>query len=450
MRKILWIALREFLAIVWTKAFLFGLLFLPVMIGIVAIFINMMDNDDFRAAGRIALIDPTGRVTAEARQALDSNAMERDLAAGVRENAPPAFEGAAESAADAIEALDLGPDFTLVQLPSDADLDAEKAMLLSADPENALLALVVVHANAIEEPDPAKPFGSYDLYTAPKIDERESGAVRSMLREAIVDLRISAYGLDRGTIDRITRVEGGQSITVTETEEREAFEGLNFILPMAFMFLLFMGIMGGGQGMMTSTIEEKSSRVVEVLLSAVSPMELMAGKLFGHMSASLIGMTIYLVAGLIVLGSASMLGLLDPMLIVYLFVFFFIAYFTIGSFMLAIGSAVNELRETQSLMMPVMIITMLPWFLWLPISRDPNSTISVVASFLPPISSFGMMLRLSSTEPPPAWEVLLSIGVGVLGVYLVLWFAARVFRIGILLTGKPPDFRTLIRWVRMS
>ena len=100
--------------------------------------------------------------------------------------------------------------------------------------------------------------------------------------------------------------------------------------------------------------------------------------------------------------------------------------------------------------MPVMIITMLPWFLWLPISRDPDSTVSVVASFLPPVSSFGMMLRLSSTEPPPAWQEWLSIGVGVLGVYLVLWFAARVFRIGILLTGKPPDFRTLIRWVRMS
>ena len=446
MKKVLWIALREFLAIVWTKAFLFGLLFLPVMIGLVAIFINMMGNDDFRAAGRIALIDPTGRVTAEARQALDGNAMERDLAAEVRENAPPAFEGAA----NVIETLALGPDFTLVQLPSDADLDAEKAMLLSADPENALLALVVVHANAIEEPDPTKPFGSYDLYTAPNIDERESGAVRSMLREAIVNLRISAYGLDRGTIDRITRIESGQSITVTENEEREAFEGLNFILPMAFMILLFMGIMGGGQSMMTSTIEEKSSRVVEVLLSAVSPMELMAGKMFGHMSAHLIGMTIYLIAGLIVLGSASLLGLLDPMLIVYLFLFFFIAYFTIGSLMLAIGAAVNELRETQALMMPVMIITMLPWFLWMPISRDPNSTISVVSSFLPPISTFGMMLRLSSTEPPPAWQVWLSIGVGVLGVYAVLWFAARVFRIGILLTGKPPDFRTLIRWVRMS
>jgi ABC-2 type transport system permease protein len=445
MKKVIWIALREFLAIVWTKAFLFGLLFLPLMIGVVAIVFSLMDNDDFRATGRIALIDPTGRVTAEARQALTGNAMERELAAQVRESAPT-LEGAAE----VIEALDLGPDFTLVQLPTDADLEAEKSMLLSADPQNALLALVVVHANALEEPDASIPFGSYDLYTAPNIDERETGAVRSILREAIVDLRIATYGLDRGAIERITRVEGGQSITVTETEEREAFGGMSFVLPIAFMFLLFMGIMGGGHGLMTSTIEEKSSRVVEVLLSAVSPMQLMAGKLFGHLSASLIGLTIYLAAGLIVLGSFSLLGLFNPMLIVYFFVFFFIAYFTIGSFMLAVGSAVNELREAQSLMMPVTIFIMLPWFLWRPISRDPDSTLSLVSSFLPPVSSFGMMLRLSSTEPPPAWQVWLSIGIGVLGVYAAVWFAARVFRIGLLLTGKPPDFRTLIRWVRMS
>jgi ABC-2 type transport system permease protein len=444
MRKIFWIALREFVAMVWTKAFVIGLLFLPVMIGVVVFVIGFFGNDDFRAEGRIGLIDPTGRVTAEARQVLAGNSMEQALAAGVRENLP-----GLEGAADAIATLDLSPNFTLIQLPADADLDTEKAQLLSADPDSALLALVVVHANAIEVPDPALDFGSFDLYTAPNIDERETAAVHSMLREAIVNLRIAAYGFDRTAIDRVTRIERGQSITVTETMERESVDGLNFILPAAFMFLLFMGIMGGGQGLMTSTIEEKSSRVVEVLLSAVSPMELMAGKLFGHMCASLLGMSIYLIAGLFVLSSFSLFGLLDPLLILYLFLFFFVAFFTVGSLMMAVGAAVNELREAQSLMMPMMIVLMLPWFLWTPISRDPDSTLSVAASFIPPINTFGMLLRLSSTEPPPAWQVWASIGVGIVGVYIALWCAARVFRIGLLLTGKPPNVRTLIRWIRM-
>jgi ABC-type Na+ efflux pump permease subunit len=116
--------------------------------------------------------------------------------------------------------------------------------------------------------------------------------------------------------------------------------------------------------------------------------------------------------------------------------------------MLAIGAAVNELREAQSLMMPVTLMIMLPWFLWMPISRDPNSTLSVAVSFIPPINTFGMLLRLSSTEPPPAWQVWLSIGIGVVSVFAAVWCAARIFRIGLLLTGKPPDFRTLLRWIR--
>jgi ABC-2 type transport system permease protein len=442
-RKILWIALREFVATVCTKAFLIGLLFLPVMMGIVAFVINRVSNDDFRASGRIEILDPTGRVTAEARQVLRSGSTQEALAANLR-----ASGDQAAAAADLVESLDLAPDFTLAQLPADADIDAEKPFLLLPEDQGGALALVVIHPDAIESASDDADFGSYDIYVAPRIDQRETNAVRSMLREAIVDLRIENYGLDRATIDRVMRVSRGQSITVTETEERETVGGLNMILPAAFAFLLFMGILGGGQGLMTSTIEEKSSRVVEVILSAVSPMELMAGKLFGHMGVSLVGMSIYLVVGLLVLTSFSLFGLLDPTLIVYLFLFFFIAFFTVGSLMLAIGAAVNELREAQSLMMPVTIIVMLPLFLWMPISRDPNSLVSIASSFIPPINSFAMLLRLSSTEPPPAWQVWTSIGIGIVCVYVAIWCAARIFRIGLLLTGKPPNFATLLRWIR--
>ncbi len=443
MSKVLWISLREFIATVCTKAFVIGLLFLPVMLGVVVFVVNLMDDDDFRATGRIAIYDPTGQVTAEARQVLRSGSMEQRLADSMR-----ASGGALAGAVDAMELLDLGPEFTLMQLSADADLEAEKRFLLQPPESGGLLALVEVHADAIEPAAGNSAFGSYDLYTAPDIDQREMLAINSMLREAIVNLRIEAFGFDRETVDRLMRVAPGESITVTETEERAAVGGLNFILPAAFMFLLIIGIMGGGQGLMTSTIEEKSSRVVEVLLSAVSPMQLMAGKLFGYMGVSLLGMSIYLAAGLLILASFSLFGLLDSMLIVYLFIFFFIAFFTVGSFMMAIGAAVNELREAQSLMMPVTVMLMLPWFLWMPISRDPNSALSIAVSFIPPINTFGMLLRLSSTEPPPVWQVWLSIAIGVVFVYVAIWCAARVFRIGLLLTGKPPDFRTLWRWIR--
>jgi ABC-type Na+ efflux pump permease subunit len=118
--------------------------------------------------------------------------------------------------------------------------------------------------------------------------------------------------------------------------------------------------------------------------------------------------------------------------------------------MMAVGAAVNDMREAQSLMMPMMLIMMAPWILWMPISRNPDSTLALVVSFLPPLNSFGMLLRLASTSPPPAWQVWLSIAVGIAGVVGAVWLAAKVFRIGLLMFGKPPDFATLVRWIRAS
>ena len=109
-----------------------------------------------------------------------------------------------------------------------------------------------------------------------------------------------------------------------------------------------MGVMFAGQGMLTTTVEEKSNRVIEVLLSAVSPMQLMGGKLVGHMGVAFLAMSLYLGLGLIVLASFSLFGLLDLTLILYLVIFFLIAFFTLGSLMMAVGSAVNDMREAQS------------------------------------------------------------------------------------------------------
>src|SRR4029077_1780407 len=127
----------------------------------------------------------------------------------------------------------------------------------------------------------------------------------------------------------LTTIPRVRSVAVTDTAEQGTVGGLEFVLPLAFMFLLFMGVMGSGQGLLTTTIEEKSSRVIEVLLSAVSPMQLMAGKLIGHMAISLLVMGLYLAMGLAVLTSFSLFGLLNLALVMYLLIFFVLAFFTI-------------------------------------------------------------------------------------------------------------------------
>ena len=219
-------------------------------------------------------------------------------------------------------------------------------------------------------------------------------------------------------------------------------------LPFMVGLLLFVGVITGGQTLMTSTVEEKSSRVVEVLLSAVSPFELMAGKLIGQLGVGLLAMSIYLGLGLLALYSFAMLGIIDPLLIVYLLVFFLITYLIFGALMMSIGAAVNEIQEAQSLMGPVMLLLILPYLLSPMIGRAPNSPLSVALSFIPPVNTIAMMTRMASDVPPPAWQVWLTLVVGIAGACAAVWFAGKVFKVGLLMHGKPPNVRTLIRWAR--
>jgi len=145
-----------------------------------------------------------------------------------------------------------------------------------------------------------------------------------------------------------------------------------------------------------------------------------------------------------------MLGLLDPWLIVYLVIFFLITYFLFASVFGAIGAAVNEMREAQALVTPVMLVLMVPWLLAMPVARDPNTPLAIALSFIPPVNTLAMMIRMASTSPPPLWQVWATIGVGLAAALAVTWAAAKIFRIGLLMYGKPPNFATLVRWVRQS
>jgi ABC-2 type transport system permease protein len=445
MSKVWQIAVREFVATVFTKAFVIGLLVFPTLMAIMAVVgPRLFGNRDFSIEGQIAIVDPTGVVLPELRSVVTNGRSET----GVTELVERARAGGASDAV--LDVLRSATRLALVERPADADLEREKAWLNVREPGTRHLALVVVQRNAVVPNAGESQLGSYDLYVPSPQDDRVEIAVQGAVRDAIINARMEARGLDRAATAALVTVPRVRSITVTAEGERGTVGALNFILPVAFTFLLFMGVMGAGQGMLTTTIEEKSSRVIEVLLSAVSPLQLMGGKLLGHMGISLLAMSLYLGLGLVALASFSLFGLLDLSLIGYLFIFFLIAFFTIGSLMMAAGAAVNDMREAQQLMMPMTLLLILPWILWMPISRNPDSMLAVVVSFLPPVNTFGMLMRLASTSPPPAWQVWLSIAIGIAGVFGTVWVAAKVFRIGVLMFGKPPDFKTLVRWVRAA
>jgi ABC-2 type transport system permease protein len=463
MKKVMQIARREFLATVMTKAFLFGVLIVPVMMGVVALLIPalMMSEKAPAIVGEIAILDSTGLVTARAGDRLSPRAFaeRRRVMDEAMSTVVAAASGRSDSAAAAARGADTAaifarlekavPQLTIVPLATTVGIEADKAMLLpdSGESGKRRLAVVVVHANAVEAAR-GSALGGYDLYVRAKLDARLIDDIRRGMERAIVDARLAHRALDAADIRALTNVPDATPRTVDVSGEKEQNELAGMLIPMAFMILLLMAVMTGGGQLLTTTIEEKSSRVVEVLLAAVSPMELMAGKIFGQFGVSMVILTIYGGMGITGLVAFSAMGLLDPMMIVYLLIFFLLAFVTMGSMMAGIGSAVSEARDAQALLMPVMLINMLPMFLWMPITRAPNSMLAIVLSFLPPVGPFVMVLRLGSSSPPPTWQVWLSIAVAAVAAWGAVWFAGKVFRIGVLMYGKPPNLRTLVRWAR--
>lgn len=452
MYKVIQVAWREFLVTVTSKAFLIGLLLLPAIAIVMAWAApKLFSNSGFEARGALALVDRDGRVAEALRPKLDAETIRtrRELETALALEQVPADARALVSP-ETIRRMAPTIELALDERPRDADVDAEKARLYSGPAEERPLALVVVHDDAVEPADGTLRFGSYDLFVPPRLDNRVENEIRRVLREALIEARLSAHGYEPATLQALLAVPRVDAIAVRPGEERGGTGLFTMLLPMGFGALLFIGVMGSGQALLTSTVEEKSSRVIEVLLSAVSPMQLMAGKLLGQMAVSVVGLSLYIALGLVFLAGSALLGLLDLSLLLYLVIFFVITYLVLGSLMMAIGSAVNELREAQTMITPIILLIVMPWMLWMPISRAPDSAFSVTLSFLPPINTFAMMFRMTSTSPPPAWQVWLTIAIGFAAALGALWFSAKVFRIGLLVHGKPPTFMTLIRWARQA
>jgi len=313
------------------------------------------------------------------------------------------------------------------------------------------VALIVVHPDAVQRAADKPDYGVYDLYLSRGVSGATETAIHDSLRRALLQARMKAGGMDFTAIETAMRIRRPDAVFVGASgNEQAARRGLNQILPFICGFLLFIGVIMGGQTLMTSTVEEKSNRVIEVLLAAVSPLELMWGKLLGQLTVGLIVMGVYIGLGLLGLTQFALLGLLDPMLVVYLIIFYLTSYLVFGALMMAIGSAVNQMAEAQSLMGPVMLLLIAPYTLAPFIGQAPNSALAVSASFIPPVNAFAMLARMASDTPPPAWQPALSVLVSLATALLSVWFAAKVFRIGLLMHGKPPNFATLIRWARMA
>ncbi len=449
--KIVDVAKREYRATAMNRAFFFGVVLFPIIIWVViGVVVPLFDSPDKRLEGTIGVLDQAGEdrpVATALEQYFDADRLQTEYdqkkaaleAKVASDETPIAVRMTTERA---LKKLPEGPHQVTVQrLADDVDLDEQKQRVRAGE----LLALIAVPDGVLEQG------GAYDMFRGRTLDVELSGDLTRIIDRAIVDTRLAQAGLDAEEVRRLSAPPTTNSAIVTEKGETKGGEAAQFLLPMAFMMLLWIAAFTSGNYLLTTTIEEKSTRVMELLLSAVSPMQLMTGKIIGQ---ALVGLTILAIYGALGIAAANqfnVLALVPTDKLPWLVIYFVMAYFLIGAFMAAIGSAVNELREAQSLMGVVMIILMIPLFLWMMIIRQPNSTFAVVASMIPPMTPFVMILRMAQTsEPVPVWQIVLATTIGFAAVVVAIWAAAKIFRVGVLMYGKPPTLGTLIKWIRYA
>ncbi len=240
-----------------------------------------------------------------------------------------------------------------------------------------------------------------------------------------------------------------------EVEEVATRDKVRQWAPAVFSYLLWIAVFTSAQMLLTSTIEEKSVRIMEILVSSLSPAELLAGKVIGVAGAGMIvvgSWTLCALAGMLVLthvvGSAAQ-GLVqvaaDPYFLVAFAVYFCLGYLLYAAYLVGLGSLCTSLKESQNLMWPAMIPMLVALMSMPHVGKDPNGTLARVLSFIPPLTPFVMMNR--SAGPPPLWEYAATTVVLVLSVWLAIFGAARLFRVGILATGSRPSVRDVLGWL---
>lgn len=291
-------------------------------------------------------------------------------------------------------------------------------------------------------------------------DVRLPNAIERSINSTIRNNEFAARGVDPDVVREVQRTrlpvsrldpsaeQGQEAVSVADQFRQWA--------PVGFVYLIFVSLMQSVQYLLSNTIEEKSNRIIEVLLASVTPLELMMGKLLGIGMSGITTIIAWLLSFLAFIvfypgNQAEVLGqfldvLLSSDLIPY-FVFYYLAgYALYAGIFLAIGSLCNTLKEAQSLMMPMIMILMLPLATMTYIAQDPNGPVARIMSWIPLFTPFTMMNRAAAE--PPLLDVIGTTAVLLLSIALVLWLSGKIFRQGVLRTGQPPRLVEILRMLR--
>jgi ABC-2 type transport system permease protein len=278
--------------------------------------------------------------------------------------------------------------------------------------------------------------------------------VNDALNDAIIERRMADAGLDANHVNDLSRAVSLD--TINRQGERE--EGQTFFLTFGLIMAIYVSILVYGIMVMRGVIEEKQWRIIEVLLSSVKPIELMLGKLIGIGMVGLTQFAVWALTG-VLLGVISTLQVIQmikapiPKVSISLMCFF-VLYFVLGYFLYAtlyamVGAIVSNEEDGQQMQIPVTMTIVAPIMISVIVMQDPNSLSSTLLSFVPFFSPILMFMRISF-QTPPAWQIALSIVLMLATIFALVWLAAKVYRVGVLMYGKRPSLPEVARWLKYS
>jgi len=376
------------------------------------------------------------------------------------------------------------PQFIQAEIPSGIDTSASPGQIveqmrpyladerrLNVDGERVpLFALILIPEDVNEDivrPDSLQtlmtdnnaPRG-VQYWTANLTDTRLSNAIQTSLNDAIRQQEYASRGINIQQVRAVQRTR--MPVSQLDPNKAEGEEAVSFAdtfrqwAPMGFVYLIFISLMQSVQYLLSNTIEEKSNRIIEVLLASVTPSELMMGKLLGIGATGITTIVAWIASFFVFLQvyqsveTAMLVDILDVLLsseLLPYFVFYYLCCYALyAGIFLAIGSLCNTLKEAQSLIMPLMLVLVVPVLTMSFVAQDPNGTMARIMSWIPLFTPFTMMNRAAAQ--PPMVDIVGTTIVLLICIVAVLWLSGRIFRQGILRTGQPPRIVELWRMIR--
>jgi ABC-2 type transport system permease protein len=442
MNKFFAVVKREYVQRVRTRFFVIATILGPLVTVAFTVVPTLMIGLKTGGPARIAIVDQTGNVYERVAGEINGNEARPQPRPTTPTMTVPGPAGARDRAQQTAKLVK--PDYALERVDLNGrTLEEVKTSLDVRVASHDLDGYLILPQNLLQGGDPEyHARNTADMITKEQLQRSISQAVRSQ--------RLVDNGIDEKKLDELSKPIHLKASGVGGEENNGE---VGFFLIFGAAMLIYMSVLLYGQVVLGAVIEEKETRIAEILFSSMRSFPLMMGKLIGVSLVALTQLGIWAVTFVAV--SAGVAGLSSSMPHISPFIFFYFAlFFLMGFFIYAtvyavVGSMVTTTQEGGQLAMPVVLLLVAALFVSFNIIRSPNSPLAFWASMFPFFAPITMLVRIV-TETPPLWQILLSLGIGITTAVALIWLASRIYRVGMLMTGKKASIPEVWRWIRQE